>query len=82
MLAATNTHFSQQQLFDEIDVLPIDLKTKLVDKLLSSLSPNDRLVDEQWIMEVQKRKADIESGVVSLVDGEEVFRQIAQKFNI
>ena len=82
MLAVTNAHFSQQQLFDEIDVLPIDLKTKLVDKLISSLSPTDKLVDEQWLAEVKRRKADIESGAVSLVDGEEVFRQIAQKFNI
>ncbi len=49
MLAATNAHFSQQQLFDETDVLPIDLKTKLVDKLLNSLSPTDKLVDEQWL---------------------------------
>jgi hypothetical protein len=82
MLATANTHFSQQQLFDEIDILPIDLKTKLVDKILSSLSPIDISVDEQWIKEVQKRKADIESGAVALVDGEEVFKKIAQKFNI
>jgi len=29
----------QQQLFDEIDTLPIDLKTKIIDNLLNSLKP-------------------------------------------
>ncbi len=80
MLTTTNAHFSEQQLFDEINVLPIDIKTKLLEKLLSSLSPTDSSVDKEWLRLVQKRKADIESGVVSLEDGEEVFRQIAQKF--
>jgi hypothetical protein len=29
----------QEQLFDKIDILAIDLKTKIVDKILASITP-------------------------------------------
>jgi hypothetical protein len=71
----------QKQLFDEIDVLPIDLKTKIVDKILNSMNPTDKSIDDLWIKEVNKRKNEIESGNIKLVDGDEVFKKISQKFN-
>lgn len=71
----------QKQLLDEIDVLPIDLKTKIVDRILNSISPVNKSIDNLWIQEVNKRKNDIESGSVKLIDGDKVFKKIAQKFN-
>jgi len=71
----------QDKLFEEIDILPIDLKTKLVDKILQSITPLNNSIDALWIEEVNKRKADIESGDVKLVDGNEVFQKISQRFN-
>jgi hypothetical protein len=71
----------QKQLFDEIDVLPIDLKTEIVDKILNSISPINKSIDELWIKEVNKRKNEIESDSVQLVDGDEVFKKIAQRLN-
>ena len=35
----------QEQLFEEIDILPIDLKTKIVDKILASITPVDAEID-------------------------------------
>jgi len=72
----------QEQLFDEIDILPIDLKTKIVDKILASITPSNRAIDVLWIREVNKRKDDIETGNVSLVDGDEVFKKISQRLNL
>ena len=46
----------QEQLFDEIDILPIDLKTKIVDKILASITPANTSIDALWIKEVNKRK--------------------------
>ncbi|MCX6051138.1 MAG: hypothetical protein NTZ60_01380 [Campylobacterales bacterium] len=46
----------QEQLFDEIDILPIDLKTKIVDKILASITPSNTLIDELWIQKANKRK--------------------------
>jgi len=74
------TALKQEQLFDEIDVLPIDLKTKIVDKILNSINPIDKSIDDLWIKEVNRRKDEIESLKVTLVSGDEVFRKIANRF--
>ncbi len=71
----------QEQLFDEIDILPIDLKTKIVDKILASITPVNTSIDALWIKEVYKRKNDIETNSVSLIDGDEVFQKIAKRLN-
>lgn len=71
----------QEQLFDEIDILPIDLKTKIVDRILASITPSNTSIDALWIKEVNKRKTDIETHSVSLVDGDEVFQKIATRLN-
>ena len=73
------TALKQEQLFDEIDVLPIDLKTKIVDKILNSINPIDKSIDDLWIKEVNKRKDEIASSKVTLVPGDEVFRKIANR---
>ncbi len=70
---------NQKELFDEIDILPIDLKTKLVDKILSSITPIDSSIDALWTKEANKRKKEIETNSVTLVDGDEVFQKIAKR---
>ena len=71
----------QEQLFDEIDILPIDLKTKIVDKILASISPTTTKIDSLWIKEVNKRKNEIEKNQVTLVNGDDVFQKIAQRLH-
>lgn len=50
------TALTQQQLFDEVETLPIELKTKMIDKLLSSINPIKKSIDDLWRDEVIKRK--------------------------
>lgn len=71
----------QEELLNEIDILPIDLKTKIVDKILASITPPNSTIDALWIKEVNKRKNDIDTGSVSLVDGNEVLKKISQRLN-
>jgi hypothetical protein len=71
----------QEQLFEEIDILPIDLKTKIVDKILASITPSNSTIDSLWIKEVNKRKNEIENNQVSLREGDEVFKKISQRLN-
>jgi len=71
----------QKQLFDEIDILPMDLKTKIVDKILLSLNPITNTIDDLWIKEVNQRKKDIESNKINLIDGNEVFKKISKRLN-
>ncbi|WP_188110013.1 MULTISPECIES: addiction module protein [Sulfurimonas] len=71
----------QEQLFEEIDILPIDLKTKIVDKLLASITPSNAAIDSLWIKEVNRRRDEIETNQVSHVNGDEVFKKIFQRLN-
>jgi putative addiction module component (TIGR02574 family) len=64
------------QLLSEVDSLPLDLKTQLIEKLLNSLNPSEKSMDELWKKEIETRVAEIESGSVDLVDGKEVFQKI------
>jgi len=75
------TALKQDELFNEIDILPIDLKTKIVDKILASITPLNNEIDKLWIKEVNKRKQEIESNSIMLVDGDEVFKKISQRLN-
>lgn len=73
------TALKQDELFNEIDILPIDLKTEMVDKILASITPLNSEIDKLWIKEANKRKQEIESNSVTLVDGNEVFKKISQR---
>ena len=72
---------TQEELFRNIEILPIEMKIKIVDMLLGSLNPVNQSIDSLWIKEVEKRKKDIELGVVNTVDGSEVFNKIKERFN-
>jgi len=69
----------QQELFDEIETLPIELKAKIVEQILLDMNPIDNAIDRLWIEEINKRKQEIENGTVELVDGEEIFKEIKQR---
>ena len=69
------------QLLNEVESMPIDLKTKLIDKLLQSLSPRSESIEALWKQEIDKRSDAIESGKVSLVDGDEVFLKIQKRYS-
>ncbi len=69
----------QEQLFEEIDILPIDLKTKIIDKLLNSINSKNKSIDDLWIKEVNRRKNDIEDGKVQLINGDDVFKKISHR---
>ncbi len=75
------TALKQDELFEEIDILPIDLKAKIVDKILTSITPLNSEIDRLWIKEINKRKQEIESNSVTLVDGDEVFQKISQRLH-
>lgn len=75
------TALKQDELFDEIDILPIDLKTQIVDKILASITPPNNEIDQLWIKEANKRKQEIDSNSVTLIDGNEVFKKLSQRLN-
>ncbi|HHD77373.1 MAG TPA: addiction module protein [Campylobacteraceae bacterium] len=68
------------QLLSEVESLPLDLKTKLIEKLLSSLNPSHTDIDALWKEEIESRVTDVKSGNVDLIDGSEVFQKIRNRF--
>jgi len=72
---------NQEQLFKNIEILPIEIKTKIVDMLLKSLNPINESIDNLWLKELNQRKEDIESGRVETIDGDEVFLKIQKRLD-
>ena len=63
-----------------VESLPIELKTKLIERILNSLHPTKKEIDELWAKEAEKRLLDVKSGNVKTVPAEQVFGEI-QKSN-
>lgn len=75
------TTLKQQAIMDEIESLPIDLNTQIVAKILHDINPTNKNIDSLWIKEANKRKKDIKTKKIKPIDGEEVFKKIAQKYS-
>jgi len=69
------------ELISMVESLPVDIKTKLVEKILNSLHPSQREIDALWAKEAEKRVKEIKTGKVKTIPGEEVFREIKKKFS-
>ncbi len=69
------------EIMDVVDSLPIDMKLELVDRLLESITPSRKDIDEAWGEEVERRIDEVESGKVELISGEEVFARMRERYN-
>lgn len=68
------------ELFSMAESLPIDVKALLVERLLDSMYPNQKEIDELWKVEVERRIDEVESGKVKTIPGDEVFAKIRKRF--
>ena len=69
-----------EKLLNEILTLPADLRSQLIEKLIQSLNvPIQKEIDEIWAVEADKRVKAIESGKISLVDGEDVITRMRER---
>lgn len=73
------TALNANELLNQVQWMPIDLKTKLIDKLLLSLNPIQNDVETLWKNEIDKRVTSITDGSTTLISGEEVFRKIKNR---
>ena len=60
--------------------LPIDMKIELVDRLLDSMYPRQKEIDELWKVEIERRVEEMRSGKVKTIPGEQVFAEIEERF--
>ena len=69
------------KLISMAESLPIDLKTRLIDRLLNSLHPSQAEIDALWAEEAEKRIEEIKSGNVKTISGDVVFKEIHDRFS-
>ena len=69
------------ELISEAVSLPVETRILLLNKLLESLNPSKKEIDELWAKEAEERVADIRDGKEEIIPGEEVFKEIREKYN-
>ena len=67
-------------IMERAEMLPIDMKLELVDRLLESISPSPAEIDELWKIEIERRVEEVRSGKVKTIPGEQVFAEIEERF--
>ena len=70
-----------KKLIDEAVALPVEERALVVDSLLRSLNQPESEIDEKWIVVARKRLAEMRSGSVEMVPGEQVFDKIWKRFD-
>jgi putative addiction module component (TIGR02574 family) len=68
-----------KKLIDEALSLPVEERAFMADSLLKSLNTPDSAIDKNWIKIAKHRLAEIRSGKVKTIPGDEVFAKIQQR---
>ena len=54
----------------------------VVDSLLRTLNPPDMEIEKEWVKVAKRRLAELRSGSVKAIPGDEVFMKIQERFEI
>ena len=68
-----------RDLISMVESLPIQTKTKLIERILNSLHPTQKEIDQLWAKEVEKRVAELKAGKARAISGDKVFQKIREK---
>lgn len=71
-----------KELIDEVVSLPVEERALVIDSLLRSLNQPESEIDKKWAAVAKRRLAEMRSGSVAAVPGEEVFEKIWKRFEI
>ncbi|OGV60763.1 MAG: addiction module protein [Lentisphaerae bacterium RIFOXYA12_FULL_48_11] len=69
-----------KEIIEEATALPIESRTAVVDSLLRSLNMPDPEIDRAWLDVAKRRLAEIRSGHVAPVPGDQVFAKVRERF--
>ena len=69
-----------KEIIEEATALPIESRTVVVDSLLRSLNMPDPEIDRAWLDVAKRRLAEIRSGRVMPVPGDQVFAKVRERF--
>jgi len=70
-----------KELIDEVVSLPVEARALVVDSLLRSLNQPESDIDRKWAAVAQRRLAEMRSGSVDAIPGDNVFEKIWKRFD-
>ncbi|HIJ64795.1 MAG TPA: addiction module protein [Candidatus Hydrogenedentes bacterium] len=71
---------STQDIIRQAESLPVEERALVVDTLLRTLNPPDSEIDQKWAATAKRRLAELRSGGVRPVPGEDVFDSVRERF--
>ena len=69
-----------KEIIQEAATLPVEERVIVVDSLLRTLNQPDAEIDKAWARIAQRRLADLRSGRVQPVPGDQVFSKVKERF--
>jgi len=72
---------AREKIYSDALDLPADERLGLIDKLLESITPAVRSIQDAWIEEAEKRLREYRAGTVQAVPGKEVFKKIQNRLS-
>mgnify|MGYP001558980126 CR=1 FL=1 len=69
-----------KEIIEEAASLPVEERVMLVESLLRTLNPPDMKIEKEWVKVAKRRLADLRSGSVKAIPGDEVFAKIRERF--
>jgi len=69
-----------KELIEEAECLPVEERVMVIDSLLRTINPPLAEVEIEWMMVAKRRLAELRSGQVEAVPGNEVFAEIRDRF--
>ena len=71
---------SIKEIIEEAECLPVEERAMVVNSLLQTLNPTNSEIDRKWAVVAKQRLAELRSGRVKSVPGNEVFARIRERF--
>jgi putative addiction module component (TIGR02574 family) len=69
-----------KEIIEEVESLPVEERAMVIDSLLRSLNPPSIEIDREWVKLAKRRLAELRSGDVKPIPGNEVFSKIRERF--
>lgn len=69
-----------KEIIEEAMSLPVEERAMVVNSLLQTLNPPDTEIERAWVKVAKHRLAELRSGSVKAVPGDEVFAKIRERF--
>ncbi|NWG03145.1 MAG: addiction module protein [Syntrophaceae bacterium] len=69
-----------KEIIEEAESLPVEERAMVIDSLLRSLNPLSMEIDREWVEVAKRRLAELRSGAVKPIPGNEVLTKIRERF--